>query len=233
MLRMQKAARSLAVFISIVVVQSPLFAEDEIAAGATTADATSSSYINRATFNATSSAENEVVRLFALYQDARSASMQEEADSLAKQIVEVSIRSYGRESNGTAKALTNLAMLQSENDELVPAIQNLSAAIDIVERTENRLSSELINPLKALGIAQLQAGNTDLAKAAWYRAVHISHVNLGPHNYEQVETLHALARMFSSAGMAKEARKTYKRISYLKSREFQPRADGMLPELYE
>ena len=159
--------------------------------------------------------------------------MMEEADSLAKQIVEVSIRSYGRDSTGTAKALTNLATLQTENDEFVAAIQNLSAAIDIVEQTDNRLSNELINPLNAMGDAQMQAGNTDLAREAWDRAVHISHVNLGPHNYEQVETLHALARMFSNAGMSKEARKTYKRISYLQSREFEPREDGMLPKLYE
>lgn len=230
---MQKATRSLAMILSIGLTQSVVFAEEDASPVVGDAAIAKISYIKESNVSEDVSPGTEVIRLFALYQDARTASMLEEADALAKQIVEVSIRSFGRDSNDTAKALTNLAILQTENEEYVAAIQNLTAAIDIVERTENNLSDELVNPLKAMGLAQMQAGNTDIAKAAWYRAVHISHVNLGPHNFEQVETLHALARMFSSAGMAKEARKTYKRIAYLQSREFNPRADGMLPELYE
>ena len=55
----------------------------------------------------------EIQRLFAMYDDARAAGLLEEADVIGKQIVETSIRNYGRESKNTADALTNPANLAS------------------------------------------------------------------------------------------------------------------------
>lgn len=175
------------------------------------------------------SREEELRRLFDLYMDARVAGTLEEADILAKQIVQVSILSYGRDSKGTARALVNLAGLQVTHEENTAAIQNLTAAIDIVERVENNLSLDLVNPLNAMGAAQLQAGNVDLAKEAWFRAVHISHVNLGPHNYQQIETLQAIGQIYESAGKSKMAKKIHRRIKYLQSREVPAAADAFLP----
>jgi len=163
--------------------------------------------------------DDQVMRLFDLYMDARIAGTTQEADVLAKQIVEVSIRSYGRDSKGTARALTNLASLQVSNDENTAAIQNLSAAIDIIESVENNLSLDLISPLTAMGSAQQQAGNAELAQLSWNRAVHISHVNLGPHNYQQIETLYSLSRLLIEAGENKAANKMRRRIAYLQSRD--------------
>jgi len=177
--------------------------------------------------------ENEIFRLLELYEDARMAGMLEEADVLAKQIVEVSIQSYGRDSQGTARALTNLATLQSENAQYVAAIQNLSAAIDIVERVESHLSMDLLYPLNEMGRLQLQAGRTDLAQETWSRAVHISHVNLGPHNFEQVETLQAIAGLLSASGKNKKARKMRRRISELLSRDPYPLREDALQAGYE
>lgn len=177
--------------------------------------------------------ENEIFRLLELYEDARMAGMLEEADVLAKQIVEVSIQSYGRDSQGTARALTNLATLQSENAQYVAAIQNLSAAIDIVERVENHLSMDLLYPLNEMGRLQLQAGRTDLAQETWSRAVHISHVNLGPHNFEQVETLQAIAASLSASGKNKKARKVRRRIGELLSRDAYPISEDALQAGYE
>jgi hypothetical protein len=175
--------------------------------------------------------EDEISRLLGLFSEARVVGTTEEADVLAKQIVEASIRSYGRDSKGTARALTNLANLQVSNDQNAAAIQNLSTAIDIIERVENNLSLDLISPLSALVAAEQQAGNIDLAQSAWNRAVHVSHVNLGPHNYQQIETLYSLARLLARAGENKAANRMRRRISYLQTREtVAPRGD-MLPGL--
>jgi tetratricopeptide (TPR) repeat protein len=179
------------------------------------------------------SSDEEVRRLFSLYVDARSAGVVEEADSLAKQIVEMSISSFGRDSKDTARALTNLANLQASNDENAAAIQNYTAAIGIVESLDSRLSLDLLMPLKALGAVELQAGNGDRAQDAWTRAVHISHVNMGPHNFQQIETLQSMARLFSDSGMNKEAKRTYKRIEYLRSRFAEESRIDVLPIDYD
>lgn len=163
---------------------------------------------------------DELFRLFAMYDDARAAGEREEADTIGKQIVETSIRAYGVDSKHTAKALTNLATLQTSNEENEAAIKNFEAAIDILERAESRLSKDLIRPLKVMGAAQLQAGRPDHSRDSWNRAVHISHVNYGPHNYEQVEVLQDLARLYSRAGMSKEAGRIRMRIYYLRSRAY-------------
>lgn len=177
--------------------------------------------------------ENEIYRLLELYEDARTAGMLEEADVLAKQVVELSIKSYGRDSQGTARALTNLATLQSENAEYVAAIQNLSAAIDIVERVEDSLSMNLLYPLNEMGRLQFRAGQTDLAQKTWTRAIHISHVNLGPHNFEQVETLQAIEGLLVANGKNRKARKLRRRISELLSREPVPIKEHALQAGYE
>ena len=190
-------------------------------------------FVGSPVYETDQSSDEEVRRLFGLYVDARSAGVIDEADSLAKQIVEMSISSFGRDSKDTARALTNLANLQASNDENEAAIQNYTAAIDIVEALDSRLSMDLLMPLKALGAVELQAGNGDRAQDAWIRAVHISHVNMGPHNFQQIETLQSMARLFSDAGMNKEAKRTYKRIQYLRSRFAEQSHIDVLPMDYD
>ena len=159
--------------------------------------------------------------------------MMEEADILAKQIVERSILSFGRDSKDTARALTSLATLQTSNHENIAAIQNFAAAIDIVETMDGRLSMDLLGPLKAMGAAQLQAGNGDYARDAWIRAVHISHVNLGPHNLEQIETLHAIADLYFSAEKGKEGRNVLRQIKYLQYRYSVPERQEIVPAMID
>jgi tetratricopeptide (TPR) repeat protein len=163
--------------------------------------------------------DEEIRRLFLQYRQARSTYMLDEADTLAKRIVDLSIREYGVDDRTTAIALTNLADLQSTSEDNVAAMQNFAQAIEIVERVDGRLSSDLITPLRGMGAALLRAGDTNHARQAWDRAVHISHVNYGPHNFEQIETLYSLGRMFRKAGMGKEAMRIQKRISYLRYRD--------------
>ena len=75
----------------------------------------------------------------------------DEAENLAKRMVELSIRISGPTSSDTAKALNNLAVVQHETGDSEAAQQNFNAAIEIIEDNEDQLSSRLINPLRGLG----------------------------------------------------------------------------------
>lgn len=166
-----------------------------------------------------SSPDEELQRLFRLYMEARNSDMIEEAEVLAKQLVELSIHSYGYESQQTAHALTDLGELQTSNGDYHSAILNLASAIGIIERIDNRLSISLVSPLRALGEAHLQSGSVDLAVFSWDRAVHVTHVNLGPHNYDQVETLISISRVLEQEERHKEANRMRRRIAHLAKRE--------------
>ena len=175
--------------------------------------------------------DEQLQRLFFDYRDAVLASMFTEADTLAKQIVELSIRVNGLDSRKSATALTNLAVAQHGMEDYASAILNYSAAIEIIERIENMLDPSLINPLRGLGAAQFETGRPDLAKAAFDRAVHISHVNDGPHNLEQVETLQSLAETYLAVGETSMAVDVQKRIYYLQVRNIEPNSVDIIPAL--
>jgi tetratricopeptide (TPR) repeat protein len=170
-------------------------------------------------------------RLFTLYLNAVSDRQFEEADTLAKQVVELTIRTYGLDSDESAKALTNLAIAQHGINDFESAILNYEAAIGIIERIEDRLSHDLINPLRGLGAAQLASGRPDLARDSFNRAVHISHVNEGPHNLGQVETLESLAETFLSVGEFEDAVDVQKRIYYLQARGVNSNSLDIIPAL--
>jgi len=229
-MRIQAVAAGLVLLMPILVVTYPVIADDARSLAPAATNSSNVISANPATSDADISSEEEIRRLFDLYRDARSAGMLEEADTLAKRIVDLSIRAYGIDNKVTALALTNLAALQSSNEDNVSAVQNFAQAIEIVERLDSRLSSDLISPLRGMGAAYLLAGNADHAQAAWNRALHISHVNFGPHNFEQIETLYSLGRSFMNAGMTKEAIRVRKRISFLRYRNANSGSIGELPE---
>ena len=170
-------------------------------------------------------------RLFVLYMDAVADRTFTEADSLAKQIVELTIEIHGLDSHESAKALTNLAIAQHGIEDFESAILNYDAAIGIIERVEDRLNSALINPLRGLGAAQLASGRPDLARDTFDRAVHISHVNEGPHNLDQIETLHSLAETYLAVGEFDDAVDIQKRIYYLQARNVDARSVDIIPAL--
>ena len=153
------------------------------------------------------------------------------ADIAAKRVIEMSIEIYGPRSHETAKALNNLAVVQNNSQQYEAAVQNFVSAIEILELLEDRLNSELINPLKGLGAAQLGAGRPDLARQAYSRATHITHVNEGPHNLEQVEILESLAEAYVRMGDVEEARDIADRVHILQVRHFSDDPLGLLPSL--
>lgn len=155
----------------------------------------------------------------------------DEADSVAKRVVELAIRVMGPRSNETAKALTNLAIVQHRTDQYAAAEQNFQAAVDIIEDNEDRLNSQLINPLKGLGASQLAMGRPDLASTTYGRAVHVTHVNEGPHNLEQVDLLESLAEVNLRLGQVDEARSLQDLIYSLNLRHFNGKLVELVPSL--
>lgn len=175
--------------------------------------------------------DEKVQRLFIAYREAVFAKMFGEADTLAKQIVELSIGVNGLDSRKTATALTNLAVAQHGMEQYESAILNYTAAIDIIERIEDRLNDGLINPLRGLGAAQFALDRPELAREAFDRAIHISHVNDGPHNLDQIESLMSLSEIFLSVGETKESVNIQKRIFYLQARNTEPESLDIIPAL--
>ncbi|MGI9238037.1 MAG: tetratricopeptide repeat protein [Woeseiaceae bacterium] len=155
----------------------------------------------------------------------------DEADTSAKRIVEMVIRLYGPQSLETSKALNNLALVQSRNEQYDAAIQNFESAVEIIETVEDRLNERLVNPLTGLGSAQLQNGRPDLAAATFTRARHITHVNEGPHNIQQVEILEALAEATLLVGDTKGARALLDRMHALNVRHFAGDEFALIPSL--
>ena len=175
--------------------------------------------------------QEEINRLFALYKESLTSANYLEADTLAKQIIELSIKVYGIDSTESARALTNLAIAQHNNKEFEAAERNYLASIDIIERTSDRLNSALINPLKGLGATQLAIGRPDMAKATFDRAVHVSHVNDGPHNLDQIEMLESMAEIYLATGEHKEALHVQERMFSIEARNLEPTSLAVIPAL--
>lgn len=172
-----------------------------------------------------------LMRLFTLYKDAIAEGSYDEADALAKRIVELTIELNGRDSEESARALTNLAIAQHGQGDYEAAQLNFKTSIEIIERVKNRLAGALINPLKGLGASQLASGHPELATETFQRAVHISHVNNGPHNMMQVELLESLAETYLTAGELDESIDLYERIFGLQARDVDMDSEEILPAL--
>jgi tetratricopeptide (TPR) repeat protein len=173
----------------------------------------------------------ELLQSFEIYKSSVESGMYDEADAMAKRIIELSIRLYGINSHDSAKALTNLGTVQYHNKDFESAQLNYKAAIDIIERIEDRLHESLVNPLKGLGAAQLGAGRPDLAKETFDRAVHVSHVNEGPHNLMQVEVLDALTETYLTVGEVDEALDVQEKVVNLQLRNVDPESEAAIPAL--
>jgi len=178
-------------------------------------------------------AQQQLAEDFALYKNQLANGMTAEADVVAKRIVELSIRWNGVESADTAWALNNLAIVQHFNEDYEAAQQNYEAAIGIIEQVEHRLTSALINPLRGLGAAQLASGRPDMALDTFGRARHVSHVNEGPHNLDQVVILESIAEIYIYIGEIEKADKLHDRTYALYARKYDANSEDIIPALYK
>ena len=175
--------------------------------------------------------EEDLLREFGRFRQLLEEENFDAADIAAKRVVQMSIEIFGPQSAETAKALNNLAIVQHNNKQYEAAIQNFTSAIEIIEVIEDRLNAGLVNPLKGLGAAQLSNDRPDLASQSFIRARHITHVNEGPHNIEQVEILESLAEANVRLGDIEAARDVLDRIHALNVRHFEDDSLGLLPSL--
>ena len=155
----------------------------------------------------------------------------DEAENVAKRRVETAIRQSGSRSIDTAFALTDLGNVQVRTNQFDAAEQNFKTALDIIGEVENRLHEFAIDPLKGLGQAYLESGKPDLAIRNFNAAIHIMHVNSGPHNIEQAELLESLAESQLRAGNDKEARDTQDLIFAITDRYYRDDRLAMVPPL--
>ncbi|MCH9693387.1 MAG: tetratricopeptide repeat protein [Gammaproteobacteria bacterium] len=175
--------------------------------------------------------EERLLNEFTRYREYIQEGSLDEADVAAKRIVELAIRVYGPMSRETASALNNLGIVQHSSGQYDAAIQNFSSSIEIIETVEDRLHNALVNPLKGLGSAQMANGRPDIANRTYNRAAHITQVNEGPHNLDQVEILESMAESFIRMGDTKQARNTLDRIHIINVKHFEKNPLGLIPSL--
>ena len=175
--------------------------------------------------------EEQLLWYYAQYRELMDNAVYDEADTVAKQVVELAIKAKGPKSTDFARALTNLAIVQHHTREYDAAQQNFQSAIEIIEDNEDRLNEQLINPLKGLGASQLEGGRPDLAGTTFRRAVHITHVNEGPHNLIQIDMLESLAEADLRLGDVEEARNVQDTIFALNQHAYAANSLDIIPPL--
>lgn len=176
-------------------------------------------------------ARQELADAFERFNELRAGGVFDEAENVAKRVIELSIRLNGPSSVDTAKALNNLGVIQHQTGNFEAAALNFEQAIDIIRDVEDQLSSMLVNPLKGLAAAQLASNRPDLAYGTYTRAMHVSHVNDGPHNLSQVDILEALAETNLRLGDIEEARNLQDTIYALHLRYYEDNQIEMVPPL--
>lgn len=138
----------------------------------------------------------------------------------AKKDVEHAILESGPVSNATAHALTRLAFEQFRSMNYQAARQNFETAIDIIGESNDKLHVGLVDPLSGLGNLYLRTDRPGLAAETFQRALHVTHVNYGPHNVEQLELLESLADTMMHLGDPRGAREVMKTINALVLRQY-------------
>lgn len=165
------------------------------------------------------------------YEEALGDGLYGEAEVAAKRLVEEAIRAGRQEEASTARLLGKLALAQRLNKNFDAALQNYELAIGIIESSHDMLDLELVEPLLGIGYTHIDNERPDLALLHLDRALHVRHVNNGPHSLEQSETLEALADAYKKMGESRKAVHLANRVYWLYSREFPGKSMEIVPAL--
>ena len=175
--------------------------------------------------------EERLIFQYTRYKSLMKDRVYDEADTVAKRVVELSLKVFGPKSSEFSKALTNLAIVQHYTGQYDAAQQNYMSAIEIIENNEDRLNGQLVNPLKGLGASQLDGGRPDLASETFSRAIHVTHVNYGPHNLQQVGILESLAETSLRLGSIEDAQDIQEVIYSLNAHAYAEDSIEFVPSL--
>lgn len=172
----------------------------------------------------------ELRSLVDYYDEALERRQYREAETAAKQRIEYLLGS-GEVPVLLADALADLAFAQRLDEQYEAAMLNYSASVSLLEQRESMLSESLIEPLRGLGDTYLASGQAGRALPVYERALHVNHVNRGPHNLDQVDLLDAMVRAEVAAGRDDAALGVIERMSALHTRRFGAGSEEMLPVL--
>jgi hypothetical protein len=166
-----------------------------------------------------------------LYDRALAEQQYLEAETAAKQMVDFMNDRGARDASAMADALSRLAVAQRFSEQYESALLNYEAAVHVLESSENRLSERLVQPLRGIGDTYMASGRPELALAAYQHAVHITHVNEGPHNLDQAEILDDMVDAEMQRGDAQAALDLTDHLYGLYARAFAPDSEEVLPVL--
>ncbi|HEX6259125.1 MAG TPA: hypothetical protein VFZ51_00630 [Woeseiaceae bacterium] len=174
--------------------------------------------------------QGELKSLIEHYDEALERRQFQEAETAAKQRVEHLLGS-GEAPVSLADALADLALAQRLSEQYEAAILNYSASVSLLEQRESMLSETLVEPLRGLGDTYMASGEAGRALPVYERALHVNHVNRGPHNLDQVDLLGAIISADVAAGLHDAALGVVDRMSALHTRRFGSGSEEMLPVL--
>ncbi len=134
------------------------------------------------------------------YSDALEREMYEEAEVIAKSEIAKMLQEGRGGEMSSAFLYSDLANAQRLARNLPAASLNYELAIDIIERTGDRMNVALEIPLQGLGMTALDSRRPDLALESFNRAIHVRQVSDGPHSIDQAKSLELLASAHAAAG---------------------------------
>ena len=122
----------------------------------------------------------------------------------ASEILNITQEIYGPASLNLVNPLNNLASSYFMIGDFEQAIKLFTECIALIE-AENIISSELVSPLVALGLALNQSEQYNDAVEIFKRALHINWVNSGFYNLEQIKIHDSLTETFIGLSNMEEA----------------------------
>lgn len=170
---------------------------------------------------------------FSAFTEALANEAYSEAEVTAKQMIEMAYANAASTPGEQATALHNLAVAQHLQGSYESAVQNYTAAIGAITSGENNLSPSLIMPLRGLAQVQLDLKMSSEAQETFEKALHVSHVNVGPHSLDQLPILNSKMDAYLAGSDPESALDVLDRIHMLYMRKYPKNSEELLPVYYQ
>jgi hypothetical protein len=167
----------------------------------------------------------------AAYNEAMRIGTYAEAEVAAKKLLDHAIGDGLQNELSTAQLLSKLALAQRHNKNYQAALQNYKLAVSIIESKTDMLGLSLIDPLLGISHTHIDNERPDLAMEYAKRALHVRHVNSGPHSIEQTASLDVLITAHRKMDAFQDALALTDRLHLLYQREFPGKSMELVPIL--